>query len=217
DERRGHVRRAALRPRTASHARHPLCLDVDRAPDLSRAHPAGGSRNRCQLAVFRAGVELRPVLLLWTGVCGGPHDAAPDDPGPVPILARGAPDRHRRVSRRCRRGTADLMIRVRNLKLTFSGAHGQRPAVNGVSLDIAQGEFYTLLGPSGCGKTTTLRCIAGLERPDVGEITVGNELVCSSERGIWVEPHRRRIGMVFQSYAIWPHMTVLENVAFPLR
>ncbi len=82
---------------------------------------------------------------------------------------------------------------------------------------MEEGRFYTLLGPSGCGKTTTLRCIAGLERPDTGEINVSETAVFSSARGTFVPPYRRSIGMVFQSYAIWPHLTVLENVAFPLR
>jgi iron(III) transport system ATP-binding protein len=109
------------------------------------------------------------------------------------------------------------MIRIRDLRMTYRSAHGQHAAVKGVSIDVAEGQFYTLLGPSGCGKTTTLRCVAGLEHPDAGEIAIGHDLVCAPERGIWVEPHQRRIGMVFQSYAIWPHMTVLENVVFPLR
>ena len=109
------------------------------------------------------------------------------------------------------------MIRIRDLKLTYRGAHAQHAAVDGVSIDVEEGKFYTLLGPSGCGKTTTLRCVAGLERPDGGEVAIGGEVVCAPARGIFIEPHHRRIGMVFQSYAIWPHMTVLENVAFPLR
>jgi iron(III) transport system ATP-binding protein len=85
-----------------------------------------------------------------------------------------------------------------------------------VSLDVGQGQFFTLLGPSGCGKTTTLRCVAGLERPDAGRIVVGDELVFDAGTRTWVPPFRRNIGMVFQSYAIWPHMTVFQNVAFPL-
>jgi iron(III) transport system ATP-binding protein len=109
------------------------------------------------------------------------------------------------------------MIKVRGLRMTYRTAGSAHLAVRGVSLDIAEGQFYTLLGPSGCGKTTTLRCVAGLERPDEGEISVGGELVYSSKQQIWVPPHARNIGMVFQSYAIWPHMTVFDNVAFPLR
>jgi iron(III) transport system ATP-binding protein len=88
-------------------------------------------------------------------------------------------------------------------------------AVEDVSFTVEEGRFYTLLGPSGCGKTTTLRCIAGLERPEGGSITVDDRVV-SGER-VFVPPHQRAIGMVFQSYAIWPHMNVFENVAYPLR
>ena len=109
------------------------------------------------------------------------------------------------------------MIRIRDLWLTYRSAAAEHVAVRGVSLDVPKGQFYTLLGPSGCGKTTTLRCVAGLEHPDRGEIAIGGEVVYSSERNIFAPPHVRNIGMVFQSYAIWPHMTVFDNVAFPLR
>jgi iron(III) transport system ATP-binding protein len=85
------------------------------------------------------------------------------------------------------------------------------------SLHVNQGELVTLLGPSGCGKTTTLRCIAGLERAERGEIRIGERLVACAERGVFLPPNRRNIGMVFQSYALWPHMTVFANVAYPLR
>ena len=85
------------------------------------------------------------------------------------------------------------------------------------SLRANQGELVTLLGPSGCGKTTTLRCIAGLERAELGEIRIGERLVASAERRVFLPPNRRDIGMVFQSYALWPHMTVFGNVAYPLR
>jgi iron(III) transport system ATP-binding protein len=94
---------------------------------------------------------------------------------------------------------------------------GAEVAVKDVSLSIAEGEFVTLLGPSGCGKTTTLRCVAGLERPNAGEITIGGEIVASHEKDIYLYPEFRNIGMVFQSYAVWPHMTVFENVAYGLR
>lgn len=90
-------------------------------------------------------------------------------------------------------------------------------AVDGVSFDAGEGEFIVLLGPSGCGKTTTLRCIAGFERPDEGRITVRDSVVEDPLSGRFVPPQRRDVGMVFQSYAIWPHLTVAENVAFPLR
>ncbi|MGH7388939.1 MAG: ABC transporter ATP-binding protein [Candidatus Rokuibacteriota bacterium] len=94
---------------------------------------------------------------------------------------------------------------------------GAEVAVREVSLSVRQGEFVTLLGPSGCGKTTTLRCIAGLERPDAGEIRIDGRVVASGERGIHLPPEDRNIGMVFQSYAVWPHMTVFDNVAYGLR
>jgi iron(III) transport system ATP-binding protein len=90
-------------------------------------------------------------------------------------------------------------------------------AVNDISFRVEEGRFYTLLGPSGCGKTTTLRCIAGLEKADRGEIMVAGKKVYSAEDRTFIPAYRRPIGMVFQSYAIWPHLTVLENVAFPLR
>jgi iron(III) transport system ATP-binding protein len=94
---------------------------------------------------------------------------------------------------------------------------GTVAAVNEVSFAIESGEFFTLLGPSGCGKTTTLRLVAGLEEPDQGEILVNGTPVAAPQRGIFVAPEKRQMGMVFQSYAIWPHLTVFENVAFPLR
>lgn len=109
------------------------------------------------------------------------------------------------------------MIKIENLRMTYRSAAAEHVAVHDVSLTVEDGQFYTLLGPSGCGKTTTLRSVAGLERPDSGEITIGDEIVFSSSRNINVPSHARRIGMVFQSYAIWPHMTVFDNVAFPLR
>jgi iron(III) transport system ATP-binding protein len=109
------------------------------------------------------------------------------------------------------------MIRVSNLLKIFPDRKEKVYAVNDVAFTVEDGAFYTLLGPSGCGKTTTLRCIAGLERPDAGEIEVGGVAVFSSTRRTYVPAHKRDIGMVFQSYAIWPHMTVFDNAAFPLR
>jgi iron(III) transport system ATP-binding protein len=105
-------------------------------------------------------------------------------------------------------------ITVRNLTKRFEGGI---VAVGGISFDVADGEFLTLLGPSGCGKTTTLRLIAGLETPDGGAIAFGDRVVASVERGVFLPPEQRDAGMVFQSYAIWPHMTVFGNVAYPLR
>jgi iron(III) transport system ATP-binding protein len=89
-------------------------------------------------------------------------------------------------------------------------------AAQDVSFDVPEGKLFTLLGPSGCGKTTTLRSIAGLEKPRAGEIAVGERVVYSSTKGVFVAPNRRGFGMVFQSYAIWPHMDVFRNAAFPL-
>ncbi len=100
---------------------------------------------------------------------------------------------------------------------SVSRAFGGVLAVDGLSLTVARGEFVTLLGPSGCGKTTTLRMVAGLERNDRGRIAIGERTVSDAQSGIFVPPDRRRLGMVFQSYAIWPHMTVFDNVAYPLR
>jgi len=94
---------------------------------------------------------------------------------------------------------------------------GEFVAVNDVDLRVAQGEFVTLLGPSGCGKTTTLRMVAGLEQNTGGRISIDNEVVSDAASRVFVPSERRRLGMVFQSYAIWPHMTVFENVAYPLR
>jgi iron(III) transport system ATP-binding protein len=108
------------------------------------------------------------------------------------------------------------LLRVEGLEKSFVTASGEFRAVRGVSFTVQTGDFFTLLGPSGCGKTTTLHCIAGLETPDAGEIVVDDIAIFSSRRGIDVAAHRRNVGMVFQSYAIWPHMTVYENVAFPL-
>jgi iron(III) transport system ATP-binding protein len=109
------------------------------------------------------------------------------------------------------------MIRIEDLHVRFRSDSGDVHAVRGISIDVPEGEFYTLLGPSGCGKTTTLRCLAGLERPTSGRILIANTPVHDSAKGLSVPAHRRDIGMVFQSYAIWPHLTVFENVAFPLR
>jgi len=114
-----------------------------------------------------------------------------------------------------------MKLVVSELKKDYQRAAKNRgesdhPALNGVSLTIEDGDFFTLLGPSGCGKTTLLRCIAGLEVPDSGEIRVGDTVLFSSARRINVPPNRRGLGMVFQSYAIWPHLDAASNVAYPL-
>jgi iron(III) transport system ATP-binding protein len=90
-------------------------------------------------------------------------------------------------------------------------------AAEDVTFEVPAGKLFTLLGPSGCGKTTTLRSIAGLEKPRAGEISVGGALIYSAQKNVFIPPNRRGLGMVFQSYAIWPHMTVFGNAAFPLQ
>jgi iron(III) transport system ATP-binding protein len=109
------------------------------------------------------------------------------------------------------------MFVIEDLHKSFIASGAEVRAVDGISLAVETGKLITLLGPSGCGKTTTLRCLAGLERPQSGRIVIGNRIVFDSAKKIFVPASDRGIGMVFQSYAIWPHMTVFENVAFPLR
>lgn len=115
--------------------------------------------------------------------------------------------------------TAALMAQA-GAEVRIAGA-GQRfgdvVVLNGIDLDIAPGEVIALLGPSGCGKTTLLRLLAGLMAPSAGKITVGSETVADAATGRLVPPERRSIGMVFQDYALWPHMTIAGNVAFPLE
>ena len=108
-----------------------------------------------------------------------------------------------------------IAVSLRGLWKTYPG--GTTPAVKDLSVDVLDGEILTLLGPSGCGKTTTLRMVAGLETPDAGDIFFGEEAVVVTSRRLNLPPNKRNVGMVFQSYAIWPHMTVAENVAFPLK
>ncbi|MGE0652894.1 MAG: ABC transporter ATP-binding protein [Alphaproteobacteria bacterium] len=112
-------------------------------------------------------------------------------------------------------GPSKVAMRLSGLTKTYPG--NRLPAVKNLSLDVHDGEIVTLLGPSGCGKTTTLRMAAGLEVPDEGEIRFGDTVVVMSSTGLCLPPNKRDMGMVFQSYAIWPHMTVAQNVAFPLK
>jgi iron(III) transport system ATP-binding protein len=110
------------------------------------------------------------------------------------------------------------VVRVRGLAKQFRRAGGAIvPAIDDVSITVAEGEFVVLLGPSGCGKTTLLRSIAGLERPDAGEIDLHDRTVYSAERGVNLPPERRGVSMIFQSYALWPHMSAFDNIAYPLR
>ena len=105
------------------------------------------------------------------------------------------------------------MLELRDISKSYAEGRG---GVRDIALSVDKGAFFTLLGPSGCGKTTTLRCIAGLEMPDSGSITINGVTVFDNQAGIAIPVNRRGIGMVFQSYAIWPHMSVAENAAFPL-
>ena len=108
------------------------------------------------------------------------------------------------------------MVQIDSLEKYFGEDKERVHVLKGVSLNIPEGSLYTFLGPSGCGKTTTLRCVAGLERPDGGRISIGGHTVFAFGERVYVPTNKRPIGMVFQSYAIWPHMTVAENVAYPL-
>jgi iron(III) transport system ATP-binding protein len=112
------------------------------------------------------------------------------------------------------------MLTIKDLVKTFPPGRGESTnrvyAVNEISLEVEDGELFTMLGPSGCGKTTTLRSVAGLETPDSGEISVAGRTLFSSERRVRIPASERGLGMVFQSYAIWPHMNVFANVSFPL-
>ncbi len=105
-----------------------------------------------------------------------------------------------------------VFLKVLNLVKKFDSV----TAVDDLSFEVEKGEFLTLLGPSGCGKTTILRCIAGLETPDQGDIYIGEKLVLSTGQGVFIQPDKRGLGMVFQSYAIWPHLSVSDNIAYPL-
>ncbi|MCO5090369.1 ABC transporter ATP-binding protein [Bosea sp. (in: a-proteobacteria)] len=108
-------------------------------------------------------------------------------------------------------GDAGTELRLIGLKKSY----GTAPAVRGISLDVAAGTIMSLIGPSGCGKTTTLRMIAGLEKPNEGQIVAGGRLLTDGPKG--APPEQRDLGMVFQTYALWPHMTVTQNVAYGLK
>ena len=110
-----------------------------------------------------------------------------------------------------------MEIQVRGLSRRYFSEGREIRALDRVDLTIPANRIFTLLGPSGCGKTTLLRCIVGLETPDEGEIVIGGETVFSKAKGTYVPPEKRGLGMVFQTYAIWPHMNVFDNVAYPLQ
>lgn len=110
------------------------------------------------------------------------------------------------------------MLNVSHLNTQYKDSHGRIvKAAQDISIEVPRGKLFTLLGPSGCGKTTTMRSVAGLEKPTSGKITVNGKPVYCSSTGVFVAPNKRNFGMVFQSYAIWPHMNVFQNAAFPLE
>lgn len=113
--------------------------------------------------------------------------------------------------------TSRTRLSVKDLFKNYRTRHGDVSALGGVSLEVTEGEIMVLLGPSGCGKTTLLRCVAGLETPSSGQISIDGNSVYSSNEGIDVLTEHRKLAMVFQSYALWPHMTVEENVSYPLK
>ena len=108
-------------------------------------------------------------------------------------------------------------VEVRDLVKTFRGSAGGTVAIDDVSFDIEEGEFLVLLGPSGCGKTTTLRCLAGLDSADAGQISMRQDVVFDASRRVNRPPEKRNIGMVFQSYTLWPNITVRQNLEYPLK
>src|ERR671922_120860 len=108
------------------------------------------------------------------------------------------------------------MVQIGFLEKYFGEDRERVHVLKGISLNIPEGSLYTFLGPSGCGKTTTLRCVAGLERPDGGRINIGGQTVFAYGERVYVPTNKRPIGMVFQFYAIWPHLTVAEKSAYPL-
>ncbi|MGZ8231003.1 MAG: ABC transporter ATP-binding protein [Burkholderiales bacterium] len=110
-----------------------------------------------------------------------------------------------------------MEIRIQGVSKYYYSEGKTIKALDRVDLTIPANRIFTLLGPSGCGKTTLLRCIVGLEAPDTGEISIGGEIVWSKAKNISVPPEKRGLGMVFQTYAIWPHMNVFDNVAYPLQ
>jgi iron(III) transport system ATP-binding protein len=109
------------------------------------------------------------------------------------------------------------MISIRKLCKAFTVTDGKVAALKSLDLEVAEGDFFVIVGASGSGKTTLLRCVAGLESPDGGEIRIAGGAVFSDNPPTWLPPQERNLGMVFQSYAVWPHLSVFENVALPLR
>lgn len=116
-----------------------------------------------------------------------------------------------------RAGDQTVQVRIEHLDKTFHRNRESVPVLRDISLEIRRGELLVLLGPSGCGKTTLLRCLVGLEKPGNGVIELGDQTVVDADRRVFVQPNRRNVAMVFQNYALWPHMKVAQNVAYPLK
>ncbi|MGA1875974.1 MAG: ABC transporter ATP-binding protein [bacterium] len=110
-----------------------------------------------------------------------------------------------------------MHLKLSNLKKSFFSFRGEVTALHEINLDIHDREFFILLGPSGCGKSTLLNLMAGLEKPSRGEIYFGDTVVASKEKKVFLSPKERNVSFVFQSYALYPHLTVFENIAFPLK
>jgi ABC-type Fe3+/spermidine/putrescine transport system ATPase subunit len=106
-----------------------------------------------------------------------------------------------------------MLAEIKNLKKNFK----EFTAVDSINLKVKSGEILAILGPSGCGKSTLLQLIAGLEKPDQGEIKINNNLVYSKEKNIFLAPDKRKISLVFQNYALWPHYNIFDNIAYPLK
>ncbi len=149
-----------------------------------------------------------------TARAGAPSDYAPGALGGPPALVASR-EAASSVGTAGARGHRPSAVRLEHVSKTYPGS--TVPAVDDLSIEVAEGEVLTLLGPSGCGKTTTLRMVAGLEMPDAGSIYFGSTEIAVVSKGLVVPAEKREVGMVFQSYAIWPHMTVGENVGFPLK
>ena len=110
-----------------------------------------------------------------------------------------------------------MTLAIEHLSKRFTTLRGPVDAVRDVSLEIHPGEFFVLLGPSGCGKSTLLNLVAGLEKPTDGEIRLEDQTVAAPRKGVFQPPRQRNVAMVFQSYALYPHLKVYDNIAFPLR
>src|SRR4051812_19173366 len=157
-----------------------------------------------------------------TGPSKPPCSRASSRPSPVPCRRSGwcrspGPPSGCRSAPACSRSVQPVVtmpeIDVDSLVKRF----GEQRALDEVTFHVGEGELFTLLGPSGCGKSTTLMSVAGFQTPEHGTIAVGSETFFDASRRVSVAAERRNLGMVFQSYAVWPHMTVFENLAFPLK